>query len=625
MMIEYKVKNKFEPFELGNIDEKGYVGHIIARQIHNRMNSEFARNVIYPMCEEPFRTRPDDKTNVGLWQGEFWGKWMISACRACRYTGDGEMKEFLRKCVFGLLSAADENGYIGTYKNSLNMFPCDKKKGYEELGWECDWNWNVWCRKYTLWGLLEAYMLLSDAEILEGAEKFVEHLFGELKHNGIKLYETGTFVGMPSGSIMKPMLILYRITGKQKYLDFAFEIAESWDDESGKAPNLIRNAFSGIPVDDWYDNVGGKWAKAYEMMSCLDGLLELYRVTGVKRYYEAVAANVELLLKYEQNPFFSVGFNDQFISGSYYINAASEPCDILHWYRIIYELYLISGDKKYADIMELVGYNSLLASVSYDAKWGARIVRSHGKHQYAPPQPGPNPLPNHHCCVNNLPRGLLNFAESAVVHSGKNVYINQFTPIEIKGDIKVCIDDGYMLGLPVKISVSGAEKAFVRIPEYCRWVKVCGEFAVPDNGYFEVPADKLSEFTLEFDMNPRVLKFDRDMIAPNEDDVHFRRWSLNSNDVGYVNEKHMIFGDCDRVMYGPLLLARSVRVDGTGVDKVHGGYSDCVVENTSAKDHEFQLVCDVALDGKRFKMCDFASAAKVEDEFAYDYIFNMYV
>ena len=625
MQVEYKVKNKIEPFALGKIEEKGYIGHLIERQIYNRINSDFARNTIYPLCEEPFRSRPDDNMIIGLWHGEYWGKWIISACRAAKYTNDAELKEYIRKCAYNLLATADENGYIGTYKNSTDFMPCDRQKCFDALGWYSDWNWNIWCRKYTLWGLLEVYMLLSDPKILEAAEKLTTHLISELESENVRLKETGTFVGMPSCSIMKPVLILYRLTGKSEYLDFAIDIAKEWDDNTGQAPNLIRNAFSGIPVADWYDSTNGGWAKAYEMMSCFDGLIELYRLTGVKRYYDAVAANVELLLKYEQNPFFSVGFNDQFLSGANYINAASEPCDILHWYRVLYELFCISGDKKYADLMEKVGINSLLASVSYDGIWGMRIVRSHAKHQFAPPQPSPDPREHHHCCVNNLPRGLLNFAESAVMHEGNILYINQFTPVEITGEMTVNIDEGYLCGKPVSITTSGAKRVFIRVPEYCTFAKVNGKEISMEQGYFEIPADSKNSFTIEFDMNPRILKFDREMVTPVQNDVHHRRWGLSEKDVGYVSDKYMIFEDCDRVMYGPLLLARSIRLGDEDVKTVKGKHSTCSVENAEAKGNEFQLVCDVILDGVSYKMCDFASAAKVKDESAYDFIFNMYI
>lgn len=37
------------------------------------------------------------------------------------------------------------------------------------------------------------------------------------------------------------------------------------------------------------------------------------------------------------------------------------------------------------------------------------------------------------------------------------------------------------------------------------------------------------------------------------------------------------------------------------------------------------MLCDVLLDGVSYKMCDFASAARIEDESLYDYIFNMYI
>ena len=76
------------------------------------------------------------------------------------------------------------------------------------------------------------------------------------------------------------------------------ETAENWDRDDGRAPNLIRNALSGKPVGDWYP--GEPWgAKVYEMLSCLDGLLELYRVTGTEKYLEACRAMYALLEKYD--------------------------------------------------------------------------------------------------------------------------------------------------------------------------------------------------------------------------------------------------------------------------------------------------------------------------------------
>lgn len=310
---------------------------------------------------------------------------------------------------------------------------------------------------------------------MHAAEKFADHLIGELEENGINISDTGTFAGLPSCSIMKPMLMLYEDTENRKYLDFALSIAKDWDDTAhpDRKPNLIYNAFSEKPLAEWFDNPE-EWAKAYELMSCLDGLLELYRVTGTRRYFEAVKNIRDLIEEYETNAFFSVGFNDLFISGGDYVNSASEPCDVIHWYRVNYELYCLTGDKKYADTLEIIGYNALLASVTKDTKWGERILRSSGKHQYAPPQPGPNPLPYHHCCVDNLPRGLFNFAESAVMKDGEDIYINFFTELEISGEIGVTIGDGYLEGKPFEVKINGAENVFVRMPLHARYAMLDG-------------------------------------------------------------------------------------------------------------------------------------------------------
>lgn len=631
MKIEYKVKNRIEPFDLSEIHESGYAGHLIDREIYNRITSDFAKTEIYARAENAFRTKIDDHEAVCYWQGEFWGKLMISACRVCRYTKDEELKKFIRKGVYSLMSTADENGYIGTYKNSLNVFMCSEEEGYACLGQNCRWNWNIWCRKYTLWGLIEAYLLLSEKPILDAAVKFLDHLIGELHDNGISIADTGTFVGMPSGSILKPVLILYRITGDEKYLDFAHEIADAWDDPSGKAPNLIRNAFSGKPVYEWYDKPE-KWAKAYEMMSCLDGLLELYRVTGNERYYEAVRNIFDLLWKYERNSFFSVGFNDQFLSGGDYINSASEPCDVIHLMRVVYELYALSGEKRYMDIAELICYNPLLASLTFDAKWGFRILRSEAKHQPAPPQPGPLPLPNNHCCVNNMPRGMMNFAECAVMRKGGEIYINFFTPYELSGDVRVKIGGTYLSDGKVSIETAGAEKVYVRKPDFCRFILLDGEEISSEDGYCLIPAEKQEKFSLVFDINPRIIGFEHEMKEPEgESDVHKRRFTLSPAEIGYVPPEYMVHGVCSRVMAGPVCLARSIRVGDTKENmlKVNGDYISCEIEAKPSCGTDFQCVFEVKAHAKdrtdTFTMCDFASAGRVENEEKYDYIFNMYI
>ena len=122
------VKNKLNPPSLSSLSLKGAIGEQMDTFLYERVLSDFAKHVIYQVTEDKFRLREDDENIVGMWRGEFWGKWVISACRVCRYKKDEKLKAFLLQAALNLIATADENGYIGTYKDPLNVFSPDPEK-----------------------------------------------------------------------------------------------------------------------------------------------------------------------------------------------------------------------------------------------------------------------------------------------------------------------------------------------------------------------------------------------------------------------------------------------------------------------------------------------------------------
>ena len=78
-------------------------------------------------------------------------------------------------------------------KNFLRVNDLDKAR--EAVGWDCNWCWNLWCRKYTLWGLLEIYKLNKDPAVLETAKRATDQYISMLKSENVKICDTGTFVG----------------------------------------------------------------------------------------------------------------------------------------------------------------------------------------------------------------------------------------------------------------------------------------------------------------------------------------------------------------------------------------------------------------------------------------------
>ena len=511
-MVEYKIKNKLKSVPIDSVKINGYAGNLIDKFFYGRIFSDYARKEVYPEAEDAFKNQIDDESCVAIWQGEYWGKWMISAARVARYTHSDELNEFIRRGANKLISYQREDGYLGTYKDSTRLFPPSEEEAIAAVGAPNRWNWNVWCRKYTLWGMLECYMLLGDENMLKSSIGMADYLIDEIDRLGIELADTGTFSGVASCSILKPLLILYRLTENEKYLHFAVRIADRWENADIK-PGLIANALSGKRIREWYEN-SNKWAKAYETMSCFDGLIELYRITGEEKYLRASEAYYDILVKHEYNALFSVGFNDVFGDGAYDLNCATEPCDVIHFMRLCYELFLLTEDVKYMDKFELAASTPLIASAYKNGRWGARALRGQGRHLTAILQAK---FTRNHCCVNNMPRGFINFAESGVMTDGESLLINLYTAADYRiegkgGYVNVKVGGEYLSDCRAEITVDfdgDIMPVKLRIPS---WSKK-GSVTVGDTvytvtpGYFTVtPTEKRVNIKLALDDEIRIVK-----------------------------------------------------------------------------------------------------------------------
>ena len=404
------IKNSNIVQSFGEWKFSGHVGKYMDKISEARILNEENWNTIYPETEESFRLREDDKNypNSGQWRGEFWGKYILSAIAAYHYYQDEGLKERIADATRGLLSTQDDNGYIGTYAHS------DFLEGN---------NWNVWSRKYTLWGLVEAWELLHDDSILVAAKRFTDHLISEVGPGAVDIVRTGNFYGMPSSSILQPMVKLYRATGEEKYLDYSEYIVEQWSKYPEGLPDILNKGLKGDPVHTWFPETDPyKWAKAYEFMSCVEGLLELYEVTGEEQYLEAGQNIHAALVKWERIPIGNISFNDKHTCSAGLINTMSEICDAVYWNRLSTKLFEITGDVKYIEEIERTLYNSLLSAYNQEGTWCLRRMRMSHIHN-----PADNHfLQNHHCCTDNLPRGLFQAAEIVLTERDNKVYLSLF-------------------------------------------------------------------------------------------------------------------------------------------------------------------------------------------------------
>jgi DUF1680 family protein len=449
------VQDKIFSYSPSSIKIEGYLGEKINLVIDKRIKSQDVEQMV-----EPFR----HKNETHLWQSEFWGKWIQSAIASYDYNSDPEMLVVIHKAVNELLATQLPSGYIGNYSDSAQLQ-----------------QWDIWGRKYTLLGLLAYYDLTGDKAALTGSCRLADNLLSQTGPGKVNIVKTGNYRGMPSSSILEPMVYLYRKTGDKRYLDFAKYIVEQWKTPDG--PKLISSSLAGIPVSERFPHPEVWWSyengqKAYEMMSCYDGLLELYRITGEPTYLKAVEMAVRNIIESEINIAGSGTAFECFYNGARYQTEPTyhtmETCVTMTWMKLCLNLLRLTENPVYADQIEKSTYNALMASLKGDGSQIAKYSPLGGIRHAGEEQCGMHI----NCCNANGPRAFMMLPRFAVMGSANEVFINIYghneSVISVNRRNKVSINQisDYPVSDKVEINISPEKSesftiAF-RIPEWSK-------------------------------------------------------------------------------------------------------------------------------------------------------------
>jgi DUF1680 family protein len=449
------VPDKLFSYSPNSIKIEGYLGDKIDLVIEKRIKSQDVE-----MLVEPFR----HKNETHLWQSEFWGKWIQSAIAAYEYNNDPVMLSIIKSAVSKLLPTQTPSGYIGNYNDSARLK-----------------EWDIWGTKYTLLGLIAYYDLTGDKAALKGSCRLADNLIDQVGPAKVNIIKTGNYRGMPSSSILEPMVYLYRRSGEKKYLDFAKYIVEQWETPDG--PKLISSALSGIPVSERFPHPSVWWSyengqKAYEMMSCYDGLLELYRITGEASYLKSVEMAVRNIIESEINIAGSGTAYECFYHGVRYQTEPAyhtmETCVTMTWMKLCFSLLKLTENSLYADQIEKSAYNALLASLKGD---GSQIAKYSplGGLKHAGENQCNMPI---NCCSANGPRAFLMLPRYAVMGGTGEVVINMYgqnkslVPVNPKNKVSLQQVSEYPVSDKVEIRVdpeiSESFTIAFRIPEWSR-------------------------------------------------------------------------------------------------------------------------------------------------------------
>ncbi len=583
-----KIKSKLNYLGAADAAYTGYAHEcVLFTERHQLLNKSTWDKFI-----EVFTENSDDH-DIG-WRCEYWGKMMRGACLTYKYHGTDELYKVLEYAVKGLLKVQRSDGRFSTYSEQMQFN-----------------GWDLWGRKYVLTGMMHFITICKDeslkTEILSALERHADYIVSHIGDGEGKksiLTTSNHWLCVNSCTILEPILELYKLTGKDSYLEFAEYIIGTGGCSGGDLMSYaIENKVAPFeyPVN-----------KAYEVTSYFEGLLAYYEVTRKTEYLTAVTNFIDSLNETDVTIIGCSGCTSEQLDHSsvmqteYKNGEMQETCVTVTWMRILSRLLLLTGDVKYADRIEKSAYNALYGSLntknqdSYDI-FGDDFLAPLPFDSYSPLYNNKRGLATgglkkfrtggfYGCCACIGSAGTALLPLTAALKSEKGIVINHM----LEGVMKATLDSGrnvtlntttdYPVGDKYTIAVfleeSESFEVKIRIPDWCdkATVKIQDSISEVGSGYISIDREWTDGDTVEVTL-----------------EMYLRSHLLNGR-TAYT--------------YGPLVLARDEKKDGLKVDSEftptpHSAYK--LLDPEEGELLRIMLDCD---DGAPLLLTNYASCGK---------------
>lgn len=470
---------------LGKVTIKGFSSKYLERLYNTTLPS------IHHYLEETGRI-DNFRISSGKMNGSFRGfpfndsdvyKWAEAVSYAQAQKDDFELSQQLNSIISELSDAQDENGYIDTF------FP----KSRESSRWsDLPWAHELYCAGHLIQAGIAHKQATNSESLFSIAMRFADHIegvFGKGKREGAG--------GHPE--IEMALIQLFRETRKKNYLD----LARYFIDIRGKGYASVGH----YPGPTYFvdhrpflelDEMSGH---AVRMLYLCCGVTDLFLETGEKCFWftlERLWNNLTTKKMYitgasgSRTEWEAFG-NDYDLSNQH---AYAETCASIANFMCNYKMLLASGDARFADVMEQVFYNGLLAGISLDGKkyFYTNPLESSGEHLR-------KEWLDCACCPPNIARLIASFLGYIYTTSEEGLWVHLYEKSRV--DISVCgrrisldLDTDYPWTNGVKLLLESVESCddsfsiFLRIPAWSKdfTLRVNGESSAlePRNGYIRI-------------------------------------------------------------------------------------------------------------------------------------------
>ena len=339
----------------GEIHLGGYGGEMTQYVLENQLLD--AEN--WAILVDQFRRREDGSN--GGWRGEFWGKMMRGASLTYRATKNERLYSVLTATVKDMLTVQDRLGRFSTYTVDKEFHA-----------------WDMWARKYVILGM--AYytdICKSKAlkeRIIKALTRHADYIIDHVGDGKLSILDTSEVVGsMNSASILEAFVRMHTLTGEKRYLDFSSYIISTG---MCKGADLV-----GLCLEKKLYPYQFPVTKAYEMMSCFEGLLEYYKHTGNPDHLMAVENFVDMLTKTDYTLIGCSGCRHEFLDNSTVTqtepatqDVMQETCVTVTFIKLCAKLLSLTGNPKYAEYIERSGLNAMYGAVNNENQTMCRTL-----------------------------------------------------------------------------------------------------------------------------------------------------------------------------------------------------------------------------------------------------------
>jgi hypothetical protein len=263
------VQPLFQPILNAQFEFTGVLGQRIDANVENWLLPAPSAN---PGMMEMFHLR-DRKPVPKLvpWAGEFVGKYLISAIQAMRMDPRPELRQTVAKVVVDLVASQAEDGYLGPFPKSVRLKA----------------NWDLWGHYHCLLALIMWHEATGDPAALACARRAADLVCKTFLDSNMRVIDAGS--NEMNIAILHGLGRLYRVTPQPRYLQLIRQIEKDWE----RAGDYLRTALAGT---EFYQTPLPRWQSLHD----LQGLVELYRITGEEKYRKALVHHWRSILRWDR-------------------------------------------------------------------------------------------------------------------------------------------------------------------------------------------------------------------------------------------------------------------------------------------------------------------------------------